>query len=250
MCVNDYYQSIIRELMAKHGVEPGDAPYIVSADATFACVLRHTDRYIGKGHDDQPGNKSHYRYNRYRNILQHLPISDKRIAHVDIGCGAGLFSWVFLDWVTRNRIEHDRVDLCGFDHSSAMLKLAGVIRDKLTQSIGDYPDTHYHYDTDALLEQLSYGHRGDMDYIITFGHVLVQAHTPDAIASFTRIIRHVVELMRNQSKCHLVAVDAVFEPIAFEMGWESLLSSLEQAGIGNQLHINGENAKYASLYRA
>ena len=42
MCVNDYYQSIIRELMAKHGVEPGDAPYIVSG--CNICLRSSTHR--------------------------------------------------------------------------------------------------------------------------------------------------------------------------------------------------------------
>ena len=250
MPVKDLYQGIIRDIMAEHGVKPGDAPYRVSANATFSCVLRYTDRYIGKGNDDKLGNRPHYRYNRYKNVLQHLPISENSIIHVDIGCGAGLLSWVLLDWLSKNDVGHNQIDLYGFDHSQAMIKLAGMVRDGLTRDIVDYPDLHYFYDIDALLNQLVDNRCENTDYIITVGHVLVQAQSSCAIKCFTRIVRHVVGLMGTQSKCSLVAVDAVLQSAPFEAGWNSLVGSLRRARIGHRIHINGDSAKSAFLYPA
>ena len=159
--------------MSEYRVEPGYAPYVVPADATFACVLRYTDRYVGQWHDDQPGNSPHYRYNHYKNMLNNLPFSEKRLAQIDIGCGAGLFSWVLLDWFTKHGVGHDQVNLYGFDHSQAMIKLAGMVRDELAQNMVDYPDLHYFCDIEALLDQLADNRFENRDYIITFGHVLV-----------------------------------------------------------------------------
>ena len=250
MRVKEQYQGIIRDIMKERNIKPlhSSPTYVVGTNTRFAEAVQHTDRYVGKGHDDQPGNSPHYRYNRYEAILRCLPIFEKRIVHVDIGCGAGLFSWALLDWATKNGVGRDRVEQYGYDHSSSMLKLAAMIRDELTQSIEDYPDAHDYYDIDPLLEQLSDDRRKDMDYIITFGHVLVQAQSRSAIASFTRIIGHVVGLMGPQSKCALVAVDAVRQPILFANGWKSLLHSLERESTRHQLHHDGDNAKYALLY--
>ena len=110
---------------------------------------------------------------------------------------------------------------------------------------------YYYNDTETLLGQLTDNRSENTDYIITFGHVLAQAqmYTPSDVSDFARAVAQIYKLVDTQSSCTLVAVDAYGKTSEFNEGWSSLLSSLEQADIGNRLHTNGENAKYASLYR-
>lgn len=94
MKIKDRYQEIIRDIMAEYAIRPTSQPgHVVQKDAGFREVLQHTEHYVGGGNDTQP----HYRYLRYRELLNDLEPSGRREAHVDIGCGAGLFSWTFLD---------------------------------------------------------------------------------------------------------------------------------------------------------
>ena len=252
MRVKDHYQGIIRQIMSDHGVKPGYTSHKVPAHARFEKVVQHTDWFVNTG-DSWP----HYRYGRYLDMLGYLTVSDGQVSHVDIGCGAGVFSWTFLDWATEIGVGRDHVDLYGFDHSPAMIKLSGMVRDELSQSIANYPTLHYFDDLDALLGELDDNHCQGMNYIITFGHVLAQAytHTRDDINDFARIIIRIRKLMDARSKCDLIAVDAKSAWIAFGEGWNSLLISLERANIRYEEHrvrigsINyGNSAKHVSLY--
>ena len=227
MRVKDYYQSIIRNIMSERGLEPlklSPTP-IVPAKAGFEEILLHTDWYVKTG-DTRP----HYRYRRYIEMLRLLNVPDKRVAHVDIGCGAGLFSWALLDWATDNSVRHDRVNLYGFDHCRAMINLAGIVREKLTLYIANYPDLRYFDDLESLLRGLEDNHGESMNYIITFGHVLAQTytHSPADIDNFARIIVRIRELMNAEFACPLIAVDAGHAAVEFAKGWESLLQSLDR----------------------
>ena len=84
-----------------------------------------------------------------------------------------------------------------------MLVLANEARAKLMQAVANYPDVHYAQDDDALARELTANHRPATDYVITLGHVLVQAHDPEAIQTFTRVITHILGSMDAQSKCAL-----------------------------------------------
>ncbi len=112
---------------------------------------------VGKGNVDRPGNSLHFRYDRYLRELRHLSTSEMRIAHVDIGCGAGAFSWAFLDKVRALGIKLDSVDLYGLDYCPAMICLAKEIRAKLKNTIPDYPDLRYCENVETLLQNLSEG---------------------------------------------------------------------------------------------
>ena len=249
MLVKDHYRCIIREIMAECGIDsPSWSPnYVINQDATFSRVVQYTHWYVDKGDSQE-----HYRYCRYLRILRYLTHSERRIAHVDIGCGAGVFSWAFVDWATEKGIGYDRVGLYGFDHSQAMIQLAGTVRDKLTQHISRYPELRYSHDIDALLYELKGNHRKRMDYTITFGHVLAQAHTPSNIQRFVQIIVYIRnKLMDAKSECHLAAVDSHSGYIAFAEGWDSLLENLERAGIKSDPPIMISNsARLTRIYPA
>ena len=222
--IKDTYHDIIQEIMAEYGVEPMDNPsHIIPANADFAQVLQHTDWYVYRGDTRPP-----YRYRRYWETLNYLRESDKYVTHIDIGCGAGLFSWVLLDQAKIRGIHNDRVSLYGLDHCYAMVHLAGMIRERMLPNIVDYPALNYFTDVDALLNKLAENHRVNTDYIITFGHVLVQAN---AIHNFARIIVYIAELMDNQSSCMLIGSDARGSSGIFSSIWDSLLRDLALNGI-------------------
>ena len=255
MCVKAHYRCIIRDIMAEHNIEPRphSPDHVVPYNAEFKKVVQHTDFYVGKG-NTYSNAQPHYRYYRYLGALQRLLASEGRIAHVDIGCGAGLFSWVFLDWATERGVGLDRVDLYGLDHSPAMICLAQEVRTKLKQYIPKYPDLHYFHDLDDFLRELTENHHEGADYIITFGHVLVQAHKPRDIQNFTRVIAHIRELMDARSNCALVAVDAHGRSTDLATSWDLLLNSLKCVGIryeqqdATEMAFNYDNgAKFATL---
>ena len=188
MLVKDRYQGVIREIMQEHCILQSQPAFEhrVLSDASFKAVVQYTDYYVGKGNADRPGNSLHYRYERYLRELRHLSTSEMRIAHVDIGCGAGAFSWAFLDKVRALGIKLDSVDLYGLDYCPAMICLAKEIRAKLINTIRDYPELRYCENVETLLQNLSEGHRKGTAYTITFGHILAQTqvYAPETIGQF------------------------------------------------------------------
>ena len=203
--LRDHYQQVLSDIVDEQNIQRIQWPnHVVSANTGWVEVVQHTEWYVGGSGDS----RAHYRYRRYRQVMGRLPPGEGREAHVDLGCGAGLFSLVFLDWATEKGVEYDRLDLYGLDHCPAMLQLAQETRNRLLQYVPNYPALHYGGDVDALCNQLRENHREGTDYTITLGHVLVQAHTPDVIQNFTRVISHIVALIGPGRNCALVAVDA------------------------------------------
>ncbi len=225
MLLRERYQEVLQGLVDHYDVPRVIHPSpVVSADTGWTRVLQHTEWYIGGSGDSQ----SHYRYRRYMTSLAGLKPGSGREASVDLGCGAGLFSWVFLDWARQNGMEHDRVGLYGFDHCPAMLRLAQEARQRLMEHVPDYPILHCSENVDTLCDQLAQNHVETTEYTITLGHVLaqIQTHWPDAIQNLAQVIVHVVRLGQLGSHCILVAVDAAGAASAFSTGWATLLDSL------------------------
>lgn len=236
MPVREYYHDAIHSIMSDNKiprVERGWKPnYIIPQDAGFEWVVQYTEYYIGYQTREErfrrPGNR-HFRYDEYRGILNTVKAGGSRHIHVDIGCGAGVFSWAFLDWAEDQGINYDHLALYGYDHSQAMIQLAGEIRNRIVQHIPNYPALQYSSNVDAFLRQLTENLHGDISCIITLGHVLVQAQALEAIQIFTRIIQHLMNL--PNSAFVLIAVDAWGEQGAFTQGWNLLLCNLAQYGI-------------------
>ena len=68
-----------------------------------------------------------------------------------------------------------------------MIRLAQQMRLGLMPHIPNYPAFRYAHSINALLQELSQHHSVGTGYVITFGHVLVQA--PNAIPDFARVGR-------------------------------------------------------------
>ncbi len=240
--------------MNEHNIEPlpRRPSHSVRADASFTEVVQHTDWWLRRN-DRIP----YYRYNRYRTTLgRPQPTTDRypRLAHVDVGCGAGLWSWVLLDWAADYNLSYDRIDLYGVDHSPFMITLAYFMRDGLAATVANYPELHYEINVQMLLQALIENHQEPTDYMITFGHVLVQAlaesTAPDAISAmlnFTSMIVHILRSQDRQSNCVLVAIDARGRTEEFSWAWRALLSNLALAGVRYENIVDASDAKTAQL---
>ena len=233
MSVKDHYQDVIEEIIEDRRLKPLGRPPtpVVAETARFNEVLLHTDWFVHRG--DNPL-RPHYRYRRYRELLDGLEVSGAgRLTNVDIGSGAGVFPWVFLDWVADHDLDFDNIDLYGFDHSVAMRELAQLIRSGLTQYISDYPALHYSCDLDDFLQQLTESHIAGTGYVITLGHVLAQTfqYRPGDMENFAQIIAHLHNLLDDDSTSILIAADARRASSLFIAGWNLLLQRLTSSGI-------------------
>ena len=94
--IRDRYRGVLDQIMAQHRIPQREPSPVVPAGASFAEVVQNTDWFCWRNDSPPP-----YRYRRYREVLGHLTPSGRRGAHVDIGCGAGLFSWVFLGCIVK-----------------------------------------------------------------------------------------------------------------------------------------------------
>ena len=230
--IKDHYDDIIVSIMQEGNVPMlprGARDHIVPADATFQEVAQHTEAFVGR----RLNNALDYRYNRYYNSLPKLN-PKRKVAHLDIGCGAGLFSWVITDRATSLGFAHDNIMLHGLDHCPAMIGLALTIRDHLIQLLPTYPCLHYEVAPNLLVQSLTARHQPGTDYIITFGHALVQAHGQTNIHTFTQVISHALSLPNDQDATYtLIAVDAHSRDSDLSVAWSDLLLSLGQASVGH-----------------
>ena len=227
--IRDLYRGVLDQIMAQHRIPPTQhrPSEVVQADASLTRVVQYTDWFCWRG-DSQP----FYRYRRYRDVLGRLTLSGGQVAHVDIGCGAGLFSWVFLDWAGENNLAYNLIDLYGLDHSREMIRLAQQMRPGLMPHIPNYPALRYTHSVNALLPELSQNYSAVTGYAITFGHVLVQA--PEAIPDFARVVAHIMGLLDAQSNCVALAVDALNASDQFAQQWNALLARLSKSGIQHE----------------
>ena len=238
MSIKDHYRGVIREIMSERNLQPLQRHQrpgpVVRPHADFDEVLLHTDWFVNTGDD-----MAHYRYRRYRELLPslHTSSSSSKIIHFDIGCGAGLFSWAFLDWATAAGVGFDRVALFGLDHSPAMIQLAEEIRDRLAGRTSDYPVLQYGDDGDELLRELEQRRNQNTACLITLGHVLAQTYTytPDDIGGFAEIVARLRGWMDARRKCALVGADAQSASSQFLQAWDKLLDQLGSAGVSHEV---------------
>ncbi len=218
--------------MDLHGIEAASTqpPYEINVDASFSDAVRYADWYL-----TPHGNEiEHYRFDRYLNAIE-LALTHRRgrWVHIDIGCGAGPFSWAFVDWATRHGIPPADLALYGYDPSRQMIRLAWMLRAKLRGLVPDYPNLRYDSNYDSFVRRLA-NIRSHANCLITFGHVLAGNHDSEDIRTFTRIIERVMRLTSYLSRVWLLASDATSgrHRNSFESGWRMLLSTLQNSGVG------------------
>lgn len=241
------------DIMTEYNIVPSERDHNIPPDASFEHVLQYTEWHMGylnrrRRHSNA---RQHYRYDRYRSLLELIAISADEQAHVDLGCGAGVFSWAFLDWMTEHGIANSRVSLYGYDHCREMIRLSYMVRGRISRTIADYPELYYFQDIKSLTNRLELSSENSsrlINHTITFGHVLAQAHSPDAIQAYTKIISTIVDLMDPRSTCLIGAVDASGHFSEFLRGWKLLIESLISCGMSlNSIQDKGADAQIALI---
>lgn len=87
---------------------------------------------------------------------------------MDVGCGPGLFSWVFHDYFKRQE-QGTELKLHAYDRSPNMVRLAGLMWREFKTDVCLVATS----DVDELISQVMQS-RAPADVIVSFGHVLAQ----------------------------------------------------------------------------
>lgn len=148
MNIRDFYVPAIRAVMAEQGVEGAEAQPspAVPQGASLADALQYTDWYVAQG------SQEHYRFGRYYDAIKKAPLDPaNKWAHIDVGCGAGVFSWAFLDWAAERGIERSCITLNGYDACPSMVQLAWMLWYRLRGATPDRPKFQYYHAIDAFI---------------------------------------------------------------------------------------------------
>ena len=129
--IREKYRKVIRDLLEEYRSRVVENPgYKIDSRSSFGTCLGYTKKYIYTG-------RAHYRYDAYHKSVAQLTScfrprgSDKRIIHLDIGSGPGLFSWVVYDYFTHDQqYKTNFIDLYCYDAAPSMKRLAKKIWEK------------------------------------------------------------------------------------------------------------------------
>ena len=244
MLVKRRYIREFNKIRRRYGEAP--AGYVVEKNATLEDSIGYTERYVvGRG-------KPHFRYDYYMGALEEAAREfdcihpGRKIIHVDLGCGPGLFAWVVHDYVTaRCRKNGDSLSFYLYDHSENMIKLAKKFRKKLLTE----HHVRFYHDAKAMRNRLRSGGLANYDVLVTFGHVLIQTRNDRrALREFSRVIR---ELSLSNS-CTIIAVDAYsgWRRSEFRDACDKLAARLRKFGVDHEV-VMGPNRScmYARLTR-
>ena len=219
----------------------------IPTDISFEDAMRYTFRFIAP---DKSSKKPNYRYDRYTECLAstlhrfhyYFNRENKRIMHLDLGCGPGLFSWVVWDYAIDYGKKPDDIELIGYDRAPNMIHLAHLFRDRFRGRLLEYNFEGY-YELEKIQNILESKDLSGYVCIITFGYVLVQTEGDStAMRNFIDIIRCLFPV----NSCILMAVDAFSKEDRrqkFDNACEELWASLSKTGI-NLIAQAKEHSQY------
>ena len=200
MSIRDNYVSTFKSIRKQFGA--GYSGPKISADTSLKKAIGYTREYVVE-HSQQ-----HFRYDYYQRALSSAikrlrfdPVG-RRVVHLDIGCGPGLFSWVMHDHMELQYAHNSAsVNYFGYDHAAAMIRLAHLFWDRLP--------VRYDYSGYSGLGEISaaLAHRylSNHDVVVTFGYVLVQVQdSPSAMEDFATLVHCLFPL----HSCIVVVADA------------------------------------------
>ena len=176
----------------------------------------------------------HFRYQYYHDALS-LALTElgfdpanRRVVHLDIGCGPGVFSWVIYDHMASQATrDPGRMDYYGYDHSAAMIQLAYLFLERFPVQ---YEFLGYS-DLTEISRALADEDFSNCDVVITFGYALVQVRdNPTALDDFATLIACVFP----SHSCIMVAADAHYDGAtrrAFKDQCRALETALDEVGV-------------------
>ena len=226
MSIKDSYVPTFNAIVQCYREEPSTAQ-IGPGDS-----LRKTIGYTRKYVVEQA--KPHFRYKYYHDALScaftrlGFDLADRRVVHLDVGCGPGVFSWVMYDHVASQETQDPgQVDYYGYDHSPAMIRLADLFLERFPvqyefQGFSDLAD---------IRRAVTDRDFSDWDVVVTFGYALVQVRgNPTALGDFATLIARVFP----SHSCILVAADAHNDRAtrdAFDDQCDALRTALNEVGV-------------------
>ncbi len=226
MSIRNHYVEALHAIAQQYG-EAAPRVYI-DPDASLQTTVGYTRRHVVE-HD-----KPHYRYDYYRNALSYamrrlgFDPANRRIVHLDIACGPGVFSWVMHDQMaSQNTRNPDQVDYYGYDHSPAMIQLANLFLQHL-------PVRYRFHGFSNLVEistELADQDLSNCDVVVSFGYALLQVRdNRTALSDFARLIACVLPAY----SCIVVAADARNDAetrAAFASQCDALRNALIDVGV-------------------
>ena len=185
----------------------------------------------------------HFRFQYYHRALSfafrqlRFDPADRRVVHLDIGCGPGVFSWVMHDHMASQEArEPGHVDYYGYDHAAAMIQLAHLFLERFP----DKYEFHGYSDLVGISTALADQDFSNCDVMVTFGYALVQVRdNPAALGDFATLIACVFP----SHSCTVVAADAHHDPAtrdAFDGQCRGLETALNEVGVALQDRVSPE----------
>ena len=240
----------------------------IPGDATQGVCVAYTLYHVCGQRSDGTKTKSHYRYNRYWHALNDSLVSMKaplrgpdglpiaiddmlpggpvppenpeavdaagtstRVVVADIGCGPGIFGWVFHDYF-RSSANVD-VKLFAVDRCPNMVHLAEALWERMDTRW----DLRVHSDWLRIRSDFSNTLRSsgrESAVIVTLGHLLVQiVNDQSSINDVARTLADCVSLASASlpcGRCLVIAADAFggTRRERFERAWERLQVTLKK----------------------
>lgn len=232
------------KIRRRYGEARANYNYIVEKNATLEESIVYTEGYVvGIG-------GAHYRYDYYMDALEEAKEFDcihpgRKIVHVDLGCGPGLFAWVVHDYVmARHRKKNAKIEFYMYDHAKSMIKLARIF----WKNFPVQHELNAYHDVDGIRKGLRSQDLSGCDVLVSFGHVLIQTRGDErALSEFACIIR---ELFPSGT-CTMVAVDAhvnKWKRDEFRNSCRDLFRRLRALGVGVEEKMGSQRScMYARL---
>ena len=242
--MRDHYIPAFNSIAQRHGQRPATAQ--IGPQDSLRETIGYTREYVVDNTEE------HFRYNYYRDALTHaltrlqFEPADRRVLHLDIGCGPGVFSWVMHDHMAaqdaRDRIQ---VDYYGYDHCAAMIELAHLFLERFP----DQYEFHGFSDLAEISTTLAVEDFANCDVVVTFGYALVQVRDDAAaLGDFATLI----SCLFPSRSCIMVAADAYNNRAmrdAFDDQCDALATALNAAGVAlqNRLSTAQRSVMFARL---
>ena len=226
MSIRDNYIPAFNSIVPRHGQRPATAQ--IGPQDSLRETIGYTREYVVEH------TTPHFRYDYYRNALARalrllrFDPGDRRVVHLDIGCGPGVFSWVMYDhMVSLDTRNSDQVDYYGYDHCAAMIELAHLF----LELFPDRYEFHGFSDLAEVRTTLLAQDLSNCDVVVTFGYALLQVRdNPAALDEFATVIAGAFP----SRSCIMIAADAHNDGAtrdAFRGQCRALETALDAAGV-------------------
>ena len=229
MSIIDSYVSTFNAIAQRYRDEYSNAQ--IGPRDSLQKIIGYTRQYVVEH------TTPHFRYKYYHDALSFAFMqlgfdpADRRVVHLDIGCGPGVFSWVVYDYMASQETrDSDQVRYYGYDYAAAMIQLAHLFLERFPVQY----DFHGFSDLVEISTALADQKFSNCDVVVTFGYALLQVRdNPTALSDFAGLIASVFP----SYSCIVVAADARNDPAtraAFADQCGALGNALSEVGVALQ----------------